>query len=571
MGRVVAIGKQDFADIVKNNYFYIDKTEFIREWWESGDVVTLITRPRRFGKTLNMNMVYRFFSNNFSDDIFSDLSIWNHEYFRKYKAMYPVIFLSFASVKGSNIEDAKYQIKSQIVKVFDEFSNILSEADYTDNEVEEYRRVRTDMADAPAYGALNLLSSMLEKRYGNKVIILLDEYDTPLQEAYISGFWDEMVIFIRNLFNATFKTNTSLERALLTGITRVSKESIFSDLNNLEVVSTTSDKYSSSFGFTEEEVFCALDEMGYSNNDKDRVKKWYDGFTFGKCKDIYNPWSITKFLDSGKLGTHWANTSSNGLIDKIIRTGNRHIKIQFESLLRGESIESEIDEQVIYEQLNTRKDAIWSLLLASGYLKVDDVYYPFEQSDDVNQVIKKPVYTLSLTNLEVRAMFSDLIGAWFEKADDYNDFINAMLSGRIDDMNHYMNNIALATFSYFDAGNSPSDDSPERFYHGFVLGLMVDRAVDYVILSNRESGRGRYDVVMKPKVTSDSRHPAIIIEFKVFDKDRGEKDLSDTAEAALKQIEEKKYADSLIREGIKEEHIIKYGFAFKGKEVLIKK
>ena len=374
----------------------------------------------------------------------------------------------------------------------------------------------------------------------------------------MDGYWDDLVAFTRSLFNSTFKTNPFLERAVMTGITRVSKESIFSDLNNLKVVTTTSDEYATSFGFTEEEVFHALEEYGYMDK-KDMVKRWYDGFVFGTHKDIYNPWSIINFLDTGKIGTYWANTSSNSLVGKLIRQGNRDIKTTFEKLLNRETIYCPIDEQIVYNQLDDNEAAIWSLLLASGYLKVVSYEEKGEEGKDT-------VYGLNLTNGEVLDMFYSMVRGWFNRAKaDYNDFVKALLKGDLEAMNEYMECVTEEIFSSFDTGTRPSRTQPERFYHGFVLGLLVDLKGRYVITSNRESGFGRYDVMLEPK---DREEDAIIIEFKVFHP-RKEASLEDTVDAALAQIEEKDYAASLIAKGIPAEHIRRYGFAFEGKKVLI--
>ena len=562
LGRV-AIGIQSFEKIIENNCFYVDKTSFIKEWWESGDDVTLIARPRRFGKTLNMSMIEQFFSVDYKDrgDLFEELSIWKEEKYRKLQGTYPVISLSFANIKSSDYLSVKMEIYQVIVDLFQKHRFLIKEGIIEGEDEKFFDSVCMDMPEYIATTALHQLSNYLYPYYGKKVIILLDEYDTPMQEAYVNGFWDELVSFTRSLFNSTFKTNPYLERAIMTGITRVSKESIFSDLNNLEVVTTTSDKYAAAFGFTEEEVFAALDEFGYGD-EKEKIKRWYDGFTFGKYTDIYNPWSIINFIDKGVYTTYWANTSSNSLVGKLIREGDSSIKEKFEELIRGNMIRTPIDEQIVYNQLNGSQKAIWSLLLASGYLKVLSYETAIESSDGVNTY-----YELTLTNHEVRLMFKSMIHQWFEKAENYyNNFIKALLIGDIDEMNDYMNNIALNIFSSFDTGNRPSGIEPERFYHGFVLGLMVELQGRYIITSNRESGFGRYDIVLEP--CNPSKDDAIIIEFKVFKK-RKETSLEDTVQSALGQIKEKRYAEGLIAKGIPEDRIRSYGFAFEGKKVLI--
>ena len=562
MAKTVAIGIQSFDKIIEGNYFYIDKTSFIKEWWESGDDVTLITRPRRFGKTLNMSMLEQFFSVDYVDrgDLFEGLSIWQEEKYRLLQGTYPVISLSFANIKEVDYESARYQICQMLADLYNK-NNFLLESDLLSNADKDFFvSVKPNMPTVVATMAIHKMSEFLSKYYGKKVIILLDEYDTPMQEAYVNGFWDEIVAFTRSLFNSTFKTNPYMSRAVMTGITRISKESIFSDLNNLKVVTTTSDEYATAFGFTEEEVFNSLDDYEYGDK-KDMVKSWYDGFTFGSKSDIYNPWSILNFLDTGKIGTYWANSSSNSLVGKLIREGNKRIKTDFEKLLHGETILCPLDEQIVYNQLDRNESAIWSLLLASGYIKV--ISYESEDSI-VNGGL--PRYELKLTNIEVKRMFEYMIHYWFEETNgSYNDFVEALLLGDKKAMNVYMNRVALQMFSYFDTGKHPSLDAPERFYHGFVLGLIVDLSKDYVVTSNRESGFGRYDVMIEPK---DTEKDAIIIEFKVHDEE-DEKTLDDTVKSALAQIEERDYAASLIVKGIRAENIRKYGFAFEGKKVLI--
>ena len=560
----VAIGIQSFEDIIKGKYFYIDKTDFIKEWWDNGDSVTLITRPRRFGKTLNMSMIEQFFSLNYANrgDLFEKLSIWQHEEYRQIQGTYPVISMSFASVKEENYQKTREKICEILTKLFVKHSYLRDSDKLTKADKLFFdRMLEPEIRDTDATSALHQLSDYMQRYYGKKAIIILDEYDTPMQEAYVNGYWDELVSFTRSLFNSTFKTNPYMERALMTGITRVSKESIFSDFNNPEVVTVTSDKYATCFGFTQKEVFDALDKYGLSV-EKEQVKAWYNGFIFGKHHDIYNPWSILNFIDKKEYATYWANTSGNRLVGKLIRESGRDVKQQFEQLLRGDNLRCPIDEQIVYNQLDESEASIWSLLLASGYLKV----ISYDRLDQLGWG-QKACYEVALTNREVMSMFESMVNGWFMKvSEDYNDFIKAMLLNDVEAMNEFINQITCEIFSSFDTGRRVSNKAqPERFYHGFILGLMVDLKSDYVITSNRESGFGRYDVVLEPR---DKSKNAYIFEFKVH-KPLKENTLEETMENALKQIEEKQYETDLISRGIPKENIYKYGFAFRGKEVLI--
>ena len=565
MAKVVSIGNQSFESIREKDNFYVDKTLFIREWWDSDDAVTLITRPRRFGKTLNMNMLECFFSNKYKDrgDLFEGLEIWKDEKYRELQGTYPVIFLSFASIKQVRYDETVIKIKDELIRIYNEYDYIMKSGIYNTNEKMQYQSVCVGMSDTVAQEALKNLSNYLSRYYGKKVIILLDEYDTPMQEAYVNGYWEELVAFTRSLFNSTFKTNPYLERAIMTGITRVSKESIFSDLNNLVVVTTTSNQYETAFGFTEEEVFNSLDEQGLSDK-KDIVKTWYDGFTFGDKKDIYNPWSIINFLKFKSLKTYWADSSSNGLINSLVQKGSPYIKTMIENLISGEKINVIVDEQIVFSELDYSEDAVWSLMLASGYLKV-------VSSEELNLIRESDnEYELALTNREILFMFRKMILRWFSPAKhETNEFIRALISSDIESMNEYMNDVAFNTFSSFDSGKHNSErKAPENFFHGFVLGLIVDQTENYIITSNRESGYGRYDIMLEPIDKTNEKLPGIVIEFKVINP-RKENSLEETVAAALKQIEEKNYNAELVKRGVKEENIHHYGFAFRGKEVLI--
>ena len=570
------LGYQDFEEVRTKHIFYIDKTNFIREWWEYADKVTLITRPRRFGKTLNMSMIECFFSNKYAgrNDLFEGLSIWEEkspdgEYqYRKLQGTFPVIFLSFANIKATTYKEMVFKITKVITDLYNKNDYLLEGNLLNEREQKYYQGIELGMSSELATDAIHSMAGFMQRYYSQKVIIILDEYDTPMQDAWISGYWEEATSFFSGLFNSTFKTNEYLERGLITGITRIAKESIFTGMNNLNVITTTSAKYAASFGFTEEEVFTALDDAGLGEQ-KQKVKRWYDGFTFGTCTDIYNPWSIVSFInEKGKYDTYWSNTSGNGLVNQLIQKGTPDIKQTMEDLLQGKSFDAEIDEKIVFDQLNGSADAVWSLLLATGYLKVLDLKTLDADKDGIGEE-GDTWYTLTITNLEVKRMFRKMVKDWFggNSQMPYNNFIKALLMNDVDRMNEFMNKIALHSFSSFDiAKNASDDDAPERFYHGFVLGLMVELAGRFEITSNRESGFGRYDVMLTP--ANREKDCAYIIEFKVH-KPSKEKDLAQTVANAHSQIDEKLYDVKLIADGFSPEQIRKYGFAFKGKECLI--
>lgn len=554
--RTVSIGAQDFEELRMKNCLYIDKTAFIREWWDSKDKVTLITRPRRFGKTLNMSMLECFFSNRYRgrSELFEGLKIWDYPDYRSLQGTWPVIFLTFADIRDISFDRSVMKIRYILSTLYRQNSQLLNGDILSEIEKRQFLAFsEPDMSGNEPVFALRTLTEYLYRMYEKKVILLLDEYDTPMQEAWVNGYWPEMSELMRDLLSATFKTNPFLERGLMTGITRISKESIFSGLNNLKTVTITANEYATAFGFTEKEVFEALAEQGMSDREQE-VKQWYDGFTIGQVTDLYNPWSVTNFLDTGRTDTYWANSSDNTLVSKLIKEGKAEIKTAMEDLLKGKALKCEIDEQTVFNQLEEDENAVWSLLLTSGYLRT----IAREDSD----------YTLALTNLEVSKMFIKLIKKWFgSERTEYNAFLRALLQGNTEDMNSYMNLVSERLFSSFDTGTQPSRRSqPERFYHGFVLGLMAEWKDRYLISSNRESGFGRYDVMLEPLNQTD---PAFILEFKVLQPEK-EKSLEDTANAALRQIEEKKYALALTQRGIEKARIRCYGFAFQGKRVLIK-
>ncbi|WP_044977178.1 AAA family ATPase [Ruminococcus sp. HUN007] len=568
MPRGIGTGVQSFSKLIEEKCFLVDKTKFIKDWWTTKDEVTLITRPRRFGKTLNMSMLECFFSPEYAGraDLFEGLDVWDDEKMRELQGKWPLIFITMASVKGTCYEDFLEQMNAEMQSVYSRYEEFINNSDRISEEKKEkfnlFNRTmlkamvaeqenqkvnKTVVTQSIAY-----LSELLSIHYGKKVIILLDEYDTPMVESYVKKYWDEVVSFMRTFFNTTFKSNPYMYRSVLTGITRVSKESLFSDFNNIEMCTISAVKYQEYFGFTEEEVFAAMDEYGLTN--KDEVKYWYDGFTIGDLKDIYNPWSVINFLGKKKFAPYWANTSSNKLVSDLLRKGDAELKSDFEYLLCGGTVTKQINEELVYSQLEQTRDSVWSLLTMSGYLKINS--------------INGKKYELELVNHETKEMFEGLIGGWFAEGDRYSNFLKALLQNDLDYMNKFMNDLTVSMFSSFDTGKKPSEEAePERFYHGFVLGLLVDLRDRYAVTSNRESGFGRYDVLLEP--LDKEKDDAMIFEFKVMNKRKGEKNLEDTVAAALKQIEDRKYEQILLDKGIKKDRIRKYGFAFDGSRVLI--
>ncbi|MCD7762765.1 MAG: ATP-binding protein [Lachnospiraceae bacterium] len=549
----VALGITDFSDMINRNVFYVDKTYFIRDWYESADQVTLITRPRRFGKTLTLSMVETFFSNRYADcsGLFQGLAVWEDENLRKLQGRYPVINFSLANVKQKSYESMKTVIRMLLAELFDRHSYLLESEKLSAAEKEEFLRVSQESAsDEKCMHAFRFLSKCMYEYFGEKVMILIDEYDTPMLEAYTAGYWEEAIEYTRRMFHAAFKDNPYLDRGLMTGITRITQESIFSDLNNPRVVTTTVDMYQTCFGFTEDEVFTALETYDLADK-KGEVKYWYDGFQFGSQSEIYNPWSILNFLSEKCLKPFWMNTSGNALVGKLVREGSVKVKDEFEILLAGGTIKTEIDESITYAELRGDSKTIWSWFLTTGYVKT------VKRTEEG--------YEISLTNYEVREALYKLVKKWFsESYDEYTEFIRMLLCGNLEGMQRYLQKVTLYTFSYFDVGShSTESEKAEQFYHGFTLGIIADLYRTHILTSNRESGFGRYDVCIEPK---DKVKDGIVIEFKVFDPQK-EETLEDTIKRALDQIEDKKYEADLKARGVTK--VRKYGFAFKGKEVLI--
>lgn len=581
MKKKVALGITMFEDIIGRDVFYVDKTHFIKDWYETADQVTLITRPRRFGKTLTLNMVETFFSIRYQNrsDLFDGLSISAEQRLMEMQGTLPVINLSLANVKQENYESMCRAMRIQLARLFQRHSYLLESDKLSTPEKDNFIGITAQKAsDEICMDAVQFLSQCMYEHFGETVLILIDEYDTPMLEAYTEGYWDSAIKYIRRMFHAAFKDNPYLNRGLLTGITRITQESIFSDLNNLSVVTTTTEQFEDCFGFTEREVFDAMERYGLSDQ-KNLVKYWYDGFQFGRMNDIYNPWSILNYLKTGKLDSYWMNTSGNALVGRLVREGSLKIKDEFEILLKGGTIQTEIDEAITYSELRGDSKTIWSWFLTTGYVKIVRRSMEVAYVSDIIPVwmrdtVEEPLleyqypdgrYEIALTNYEVRTAFRKLVKKWFsESYDEYTEFIRMLLAGNLEGMQRYMEKVTSRTFSFFDVGSSTSEsEAAEQFYHGFTLGLIADLDRTHILTSNRESGFGRYDVSIEPR---NRKTDGIIIEFKIFDPKK-EVNLKDTAERALKQIEAKRYETDLKARGI--ENVRKYGFAFRGKEVLI--
>ena len=480
--------------------------------------------------------------------LFGNLAVWREPDMRNMAGKFPVIRLSWGNAEGTTYEAVRSLLVGEILRTYWNFDYLLKSDRLPASMTAVLANFSLSATDAEIQTALLNLSMALYRHHGVKPIILLDEYDTPMQEAWLNGFWDSMASFVKVILTSTFKNNPSLERGLITGITRVGKESIFSDLNNPDVVTTTTEKYETAFGFTEAEVWQAMAVRG--DTDCAGVKAWYDGFTFGRVRDIYNPWSVSCYLDKRKLAPYWANTSSNALVSRLVRRGNRTLKESFEKLLAGGTVTTPVEEEIAFQDIDSGEVSVLSLLLASGYLRVER-----ENSEE-------GTYDLALTNREVRRTFEKLVKSWFERDGDraYPDFLEAFLALDAEAMTEALGRLVASTVSFFDAAGAP-----EKFYHGFVLGLLVTFKGRFTLTSNRESGRGRYDVMLKP--VDPGKDDAYILEFKVAQ--GGADKLTVAAEAALTQIENRRYRAALEAEGFAGDRIHAVGLAFAGKDVLV--
>jgi hypothetical protein len=557
MKQKIAIGHHDFERIINEGICYVDKSFFIQRILENKNTVFLFPRPRRFGKTLNMMLLRRYFeiSETSKAPLFEGLKIKAWEEFDQHLGKYPVIWLSFKDVKLSNWGNTYESIVHLISKEYKRHDYLLDSNSLDQSQKDYFNSIYTGKASVPDYQiSIVSLCELLYLHHGVKPMLLMDEYDTPINNSYIYHFYEECIGFIRTLYSSCLKDNNFMERAVLTGIYRVAKESIFSGLNNLKVSTLIDDEFSDCFGFTPEEVHQLLEEHNALDNEE-AVTRWYNGYMFGKEQVIYNPWSILSYLENTQreLKPYWVNTSSNDIIKKMIVEADANIKQEIAMLLTGGTLRKSISEDVVFGNIQETPDALWNFFLFSGYLKVKNKVF----NDEVQEG------DFLIPNIEIKTIFKDSILYWFSKSQTYNSFnvvLDNLKKGRIKDFSKYFADFIQQTCSYYDF----ADREPERIYHALVLGMMVQLQSEYRITSNRESGYGRYDVMLHPL---KAELPAFVFEFKKFDEE-DEESIQDTLHAALTQMKENNYAATLQQEGHTNIHLI--AIAFKGKEVKMK-
>ena len=554
MSKLLPIGISDFKHVIEGDYAYVDKSLFIKEFVEQSTLVALIPRLRRFGKTLNLSMLRYFFEKSKEDTsyLFKDLKIWKNEKYRALQGQFPVIYLSLKDVKHASWPETFSSLQELVAAEFERHSYLLENNNLTEKEKAVYQKIVFEGDDKTLFEkSLFFLSEWLHRYHNRRVVLLIDEYDTPAHSAYIGNYYDTLIGFLRNWLSAILKDNPHLERGVLTGVLRIAKESIFSGLNNINTFTILSETFSDKFGLLESEVKELLEYYDLSEKLSD-MRKWYNGYRIGSATNIYNPWSVLNCIaNNGTIEPYWVNTSDNAIMRKLIAQGTDDFKADIEQLLKGEKIEKKIEDGIVFSQLNENSDAIWSLLLYSGYLTID----------------KAPMYGtpchLRIPNNEIAELYKSMIVDWFKQSireHKYHLLLNSLVSGDIDIFSQIFQEFMLSSVSVFDV---PSEES-EKIYHGFILGMLIGLNDRYEVKSNRESGLGRYDVMLIPKNPSDL---GIIMEFKKVG--RFEKmTLEAAVESALKQIEDRQYAQELIDRGVS--RILYLGFGFEGKEVLIR-
>ena len=555
----ISTGIENFKELLDNNYYYVDKTMLIKD--ALSDKVTLYTRPRRFGKTLNMSMLYYFFSNKEKENtyLFNNLKITKNQEVMKHQNKYPVMFLTFKDLSRETMEMQIDKFKAMVSKLTEDYSELFSSSYLSETEMKtlnDYRHKRSSQSDLR--DALYNISIFLNKHYGKKVILLIDEYDVPLQSAYNNGYYDEMVDFLRSMFSSALKTNDALERGILTGCLRISKESIFTGLNNFTVRNITDKEASDCFGFTQKEIDDLLKYYDLIEK-RPEIKDWYDGYLFNET-EIYNPWSALNYIkkllsdDQFLAISFWANTSSNELVRLYIENATLKMKEEFEQLINGKSIIKKIVPELTYREMNFKNvkdmnDNVYSFLLFTGYLKIKGKVY-----DQEGQEIRN-TYELVIPNKEVKYIYEDIFMNWFEsyQKERRDDFIDLLLVKKEKEAQKVLNQVLKNSISYFD--------NYENFYHGFLVGFL--NADGYTVKSNRESGEGRFDIAVLPMYIDDQ---AIIIECK---HSKNIKELRKDSDEASKQIIDQKYIEGLQEEGY--ENVIGYGISFYKKQCIITK
>ena len=548
----IGIGVSDFKMLrVRENYF-IDKSLFIKDIIDNQSSVALITRPRRFGKTLNMSMLRYYFdcTQKYNKELFEGLKIMEQD--EKYTSKlgyYPVIYITLKDVQDRNYEMMLMNLKTAVLDMYQEHRYLLESEKVYPEEKEKIKEIlfaRENVVDLK--NSLKDLSKYLYRYHGKPVILLVDEYDVPLQNAYVEGYYEEAVKFFKTFYGVTFKDNPYLEKTVITGVSRVAKESIFSGANNFDVYTVLTDnEFEDDFGITLEEIDKVLKDFEVEE-EKEKVKEWYDGYKIGKTNGIYNPWSILNYLKRKELIPYWVNTSSNDLI-KLILKNSSTVKQKIERLLKDEPVEVKIDLETVIVGIEKNEDNIWGLLLGTGYLKVIEVV----------DLVRK-IYKVKIPNYEIKFLFEEIIDDWFRNkviGNDLNSILKDLVTLNLKEFKKKFEILVMEMFSYMDVGKNTA----ENFYHAFVLGMLVGLKDSYYVNSNRESGLGRYDIMLEPK---DKNGNSFIMEFKVLE-DNEEKTIEETIENAKKQIEDKKYEENLKERGYT--NITKMVYAFKGKDV----
>ncbi len=573
----LAVGESDFKEVISGNYYYIDKTLFIKDIIDRGNKIILIPRPRRFGKTLNITMLKYFYdccpettfpsppapgnkqpgTDNTYKKLFDSLAIKDagREYTDK-MGQYPVIFLTFKDIKEHDWETAYSKIKKLIRQEYARHYYLIKSEKLMPFEKDYFQEIIDLKGDRGDYeNSLQNLLIFLSRYYGRQVVILIDEYDAPIHAGFNNNYYDEIIGFTRNFLSGGLKdTGQYLEKGVLTGILRIAKESIFSGLNNPGVFTLLADEFDDKFGFTEKEIEKMLKDFNVFHM-YDRVRDWYNGYTFGK-ETIYNPWSITSFLasESREPQPYWLNTSDNRLVETLLTKGGKELQEELEQLVQGESIEKAIEEDIVMKDVLTRENLLWSFLLMGGYLK--------QSAGRRDEAAGKVYYSLAIPNKEVRITYTGIIDRYFATKIENKKLeimLKALVEGDVELFGKLLRKIVAAVFSYHDFGGEP-----EKVYHALVAGLLVWISGTHEIKSNRESGYGRYDISVIPR---DSHKVGYVIEFKTIDTEEGET-VESAAESALKQIEDKKYESELIERGIS--NIKKLAIVFSGKEVFVK-